>query len=70
MYTLRQGKNCLENCHTVKPALRLPPSATATPDLAWLSPKIPYLGEGFALETASSGLKYPILEKEMADFKP
>jgi len=56
--------------HTVKPALKLLPSATATPDPARPSPKIPYLGEGFGLETASGGLKYPISEKEMADFEP
>jgi len=37
---------------------------------AWPGPKIPYLGEGFGLETASGGLKNPMPEKEMTDFEP
>jgi hypothetical protein len=45
-------------------------TGTEVSHLARRSPKIPYLGEGFGLETGSGGLKYPIPEKEMAVFEP
>jgi len=51
--------------HMVKLALKLLPSATSTPDLAQ-----PGLREDFGLNIASGSLKYPIMEKEMADFEP
>jgi hypothetical protein len=42
---------CLEQTLTLK---------LYPPDLAWPGPKIPYLGEGFGLETVSGSLKNPI----------
>jgi len=59
-YSSTQG-TCLEQTLTLK----LHP-----PDPAWSGPKIPYLGEGFGLETTSGGLKNPIPEEEMTDFEP
>jgi len=54
----------------VKLALKLLPSATATPEPAWPGPKIPHLRESLGLKITSSSLKYPIPENEMADFEP
>ena len=68
-------ENPLKN--RTKPNLTIPTSilflsvtGTEVSHLARQSPKIPYLGEGFGLETTSGGLKNPIPEEEMTDFEP
>jgi hypothetical protein len=68
----KQGKTCLEKSFIITQS-SLPWSLLHQPPpshLAWPSLKIHYLREGFGPETAPGGLKYTILEKEMAIFEP